>query len=67
MFFLRIIRILLMEVLRLTKLAQFIKWQCYKRESFPGTIFRLNKNQTAISKSHQTSSLEILIVAQSRC
>lgn len=56
MFFLRIIRILLKEMLRLAKLAQFIKWQCFKCESFPGTIFRLNENQTVISKSLQTSS-----------
>lgn len=52
--FLRIIRILLMEVLRFTKLAQFIKWQCHKHESSPGTIFRFNMHQTA--KSHQTPS-----------
>lgn len=36
-----IIRILQMKVLRLTKLMQFIKWQGYKYESSPSTIFRL--------------------------
>lgn len=56
MIFFRIIRIFQMEVLRLTTLAQFIKWQCYKHESSPGTILRLCEHQTAIGKSRQTSS-----------
>jgi len=56
MFLLKIIRILLMKVLKLTKLVPFIKWQCYKHERSPNNIFRLNKHLTVVRKSHQSSS-----------
>jgi len=39
-----------MKVLRLTKLMQYIKWQGYKHESSPSTIFRLSKHQIVINK-----------------
>lgn len=68
MFLVRIMRILLMKVLRLTKLVQFINWQCYKHEGSPSTIFRFNKHQIAISKnSPNLITVETLIVLCSRC